>query len=58
MRLGKAWERFFVSGNRIVGFRLTTHWRFLQVTMSWSGVAMVEAQIYVINGTIAQWYFP
>ncbi|MFS8009106.1 hypothetical protein Hanom_Chr14g01280611 [Helianthus anomalus] len=42
---------------RIVGFRLTTRWRFLQVTMSWSGAAMVEAHIYVINGTIAQWYF-
>lgn len=27
------------------------------VTMLWSATAMVEAQIYVISGTIAQWYF-
>lgn len=27
------------------------------VTMIWSAAAMVEAQAYVIGGTIAQWYF-
>ncbi|XP_047328710.1 CTL-like protein DDB_G0274487 [Impatiens glandulifera] len=27
------------------------------VTMIWSAAAMVEAQTYVISGTIAQWYF-
>ncbi|KAM7475151.1 hypothetical protein LguiB_022394 [Lonicera macranthoides] len=27
------------------------------VTMMWSASAMVEAQVYVISGTIAQWYF-
>ncbi|KAI3728945.1 hypothetical protein L6452_17590 [Arctium lappa] len=27
------------------------------VTMLWSAAAMVEAQVYVISGTIAQWYF-
>lgn len=26
-------------------------------TMLWSAAAMVEAQVYVISGTIAQWYF-
>ncbi|XP_073270580.1 uncharacterized protein [Primulina huaijiensis] len=26
-------------------------------TMLWSATAMVEAQVYVISGTIAQWYF-
>ncbi|KAF5821338.1 putative DNA topoisomerase (ATP-hydrolyzing) [Helianthus annuus] len=35
-----------MSGNRIAGFRLTTR-----------RAAMVEAHIYVISGTIAQWYF-
>lgn len=27
------------------------------LTMLWSAAAMVEAQVYVISGTIAQWYF-
>ncbi|CAI9275725.1 unnamed protein product [Lactuca saligna] len=27
------------------------------LTMLWSATAMVEAQVYVISGTIAQWYF-
>lgn len=27
------------------------------LTMVWSAAAMVEAQVYVISGTIAQWYF-
>lgn len=27
------------------------------ITMVWSVAAMVEAQVYVISGTIAQWYF-
>ncbi|XP_010246842.1 PREDICTED: CTL-like protein DDB_G0288717 [Nelumbo nucifera] len=27
------------------------------VTMLWSAAVMVEAQVYVISGTIAQWYF-
>ncbi|XAR59827.1 hypothetical protein NMG60_11015808 [Bertholletia excelsa] len=27
------------------------------ITMLWSAAAMVEAQVYVISGTIAQWYF-
>ncbi|PON57777.1 Choline transporter-like [Parasponia andersonii] len=27
------------------------------LTMLWSGAALVEAQVYVISGTIAQWYF-
>ncbi|KAL5995613.1 hypothetical protein ACLOJK_025677 [Asimina triloba] len=27
------------------------------VTMVWSAAAMVEAQVYVISGTVAQWYF-
>ncbi|KAK9286270.1 hypothetical protein L1049_014658 [Liquidambar formosana] len=27
------------------------------VTMLWSATVMLEAQIYVISGTIAQWYF-
>ncbi|KAI8028077.1 hypothetical protein LOK49_LG02G03903 [Camellia lanceoleosa] len=27
------------------------------LTMLWSATAMVEVQIYVISGTIAQWYF-
>lgn len=27
------------------------------ITMLWSATAMVEAQVYVISGTIAQWYF-
>ncbi|KAK1261637.1 hypothetical protein QJS04_geneDACA001179 [Acorus gramineus] len=27
------------------------------LTMLWSAVAMVEAKVYVISGTIAQWYF-
>ncbi|XP_041015096.1 CTL-like protein DDB_G0274487 [Juglans microcarpa x Juglans regia] len=27
------------------------------LTMMWSAAAMVEAQAYVISGTIAQWYF-
>uniref|UniRef100_A0A5B7BUJ3 Choline transporter-like protein n=1 Tax=Davidia involucrata TaxID=16924 RepID=A0A5B7BUJ3_DAVIN len=27
------------------------------LTMMWSATAMVEAQAYVISGTIAQWYF-
>lgn len=27
------------------------------LTILWSAAAMVEAQIYVISGTIAQWYF-
>lgn len=27
------------------------------LTMLWSTAAMVEAQVYVISGTIAQWYF-
>lgn len=27
------------------------------LTMLWSSTAMVEAQVYVISGTIAQWYF-
>ncbi|KAA8535996.1 hypothetical protein F0562_028474 [Nyssa sinensis] len=27
------------------------------LTMMWSATAMVEAQVYVISGTIAQWYF-
>ncbi|MFS7912121.1 hypothetical protein Hanom_Chr02g00126131 [Helianthus anomalus] len=47
----------FLSGNRIVGFRFTTRRRFLQVIMLWSAAAMVEAHIYVISGTIPQWYF-
>ena len=27
------------------------------LTMLWSAAAMLEAQVYVISGTIAQWYF-
>lgn len=27
------------------------------LTMLWSAAAMVEAQVYVTSGTIAQWYF-
>lgn len=27
------------------------------LTMLWSAAAMVEAQVFVISGTIAQWYF-
>ena len=27
------------------------------LTMLWSAAAMVEAQVYVISGTIANWYF-
>lgn len=27
------------------------------LTMLWSATAMIEAQVYVISGTIAQWYF-
>lgn len=27
------------------------------LTMLWSATAMVEAQVYVISGTVAQWYF-
>ncbi|KAJ7967176.1 Choline transporter-like [Quillaja saponaria] len=27
------------------------------LTMLWSAAAMVEAQVYVISGTVAQWYF-
>ncbi|XP_068640510.1 uncharacterized protein [Aristolochia californica] len=27
------------------------------ITMVWSAASMVEAQVYVISGTIAQWYF-
>lgn len=27
------------------------------VTMIWTAAAMVEAQVYVISGTVAQWYF-
>ncbi|KAL5561177.1 hypothetical protein UlMin_030924 [Ulmus minor] len=27
------------------------------ITMLWSAAAMVEAQVFVISGTIAQWYF-
>ncbi|XP_068646834.1 uncharacterized protein [Aristolochia californica] len=27
------------------------------ITMIWSAATMVEAQVYVISGTIAQWYF-
>ncbi|XP_057494928.1 uncharacterized protein LOC130780016 [Actinidia eriantha] len=27
------------------------------LTMLWSASAMVEAQVYVISGTVAQWYF-
>ncbi|KAI3446247.1 hypothetical protein Pfo_002912 [Paulownia fortunei] len=27
------------------------------LTMLWSATAMVEAQVYLISGTIAQWYF-
>lgn len=27
------------------------------ITMFWSLAAMVEAQVYVISGTVAQWYF-
>lgn len=27
------------------------------VTMLWSATAMLEAQVYVISGTVAQWYF-
>ncbi|XP_058090897.1 uncharacterized protein LOC131237230 [Magnolia sinica] len=27
------------------------------VTMLWSAAVMVEAQVYVISGTVAQWYF-
>ena len=27
------------------------------LTMLWSGAALVEAQVFVISGTIAQWYF-
>lgn len=27
------------------------------LTMLWSVAAMVEVQVYVISGTIAQWYF-
>ncbi|KAJ0680170.1 hypothetical protein HanPI659440_Chr16g0621321 [Helianthus annuus] len=41
----------------IIGFQLTTRWRFLQVTMLWSAAAVVDAQLYVISETIAQWYF-
>ncbi|MFS7943704.1 hypothetical protein Hanom_Chr06g00503371 [Helianthus anomalus] len=55
--LEKSMGKFFVSGNMIIGFQLTTRWRFLQVTMLWSAAAMVDAQLYVVNGTIAQWYF-
>lgn len=27
------------------------------ITMIWTAAAMVEAQVYVISGTVAQWYF-
>lgn len=27
------------------------------ITMLWSATAMLEAQVYVISGTVAQWYF-
>lgn len=27
------------------------------LTMLWSATVMIEAQVYVISGTIAQWYF-
>ncbi|XP_072988924.1 uncharacterized protein [Typha latifolia] len=27
------------------------------ITMIWSAATMVEAQVYVISGTVAQWYF-
>ncbi|KAL3515004.1 hypothetical protein ACH5RR_021906 [Cinchona calisaya] len=27
------------------------------LTMLWSATAMIEAQVYVVSGTIAQWYF-
>uniref|UniRef100_A0A251SGJ0 Uncharacterized protein n=1 Tax=Helianthus annuus TaxID=4232 RepID=A0A251SGJ0_HELAN len=45
---------FVLLSLRIIGFQLTTRWRF---TMLWSAAAMVDAQLYVITRTIAQWYF-
>ncbi|KAI5647849.1 hypothetical protein M9H77_33854 [Catharanthus roseus] len=27
------------------------------LTMLWSATAMIEAQVYIISGTVAQWYF-
>ncbi|KAL0334588.1 UNVERIFIED_CONTAM: hypothetical protein Sradi_4670700 [Sesamum radiatum] len=33
------------------------YYTFAILTMLWSATAMVEAQIYVISGTIAQWFF-
>lgn len=27
------------------------------LTMLWSATAMVEAQVYIISGTVAHWYF-
>nr|XP_016496586.1 PREDICTED: CTL-like protein DDB_G0288717 [Nicotiana tabacum] len=33
------------------------YYTFAILTMLWSATAMIEAQVYVISGTIAQWYF-
>ncbi|KAL3539077.1 hypothetical protein ACH5RR_002443 [Cinchona calisaya] len=34
-----------------------TYYALAILTMLWSATAMIEAQVYVISGTIAQWYF-
>ncbi|CAN4107372.1 unnamed protein product [Withania somnifera] len=33
------------------------YYTFAILTMIWSATAMIEAHVYVISGTIAQWYF-
>ncbi|KAM3376829.1 CTL-like protein DDB [Capsicum galapagoense] len=33
------------------------YYTFAILTMLWSATAMIEAHVYVISGTIAQWYF-